>query len=83
MFSRSIIDNSRSINDTSRVTRMTIVNDASSFDNSKGVIYDCSIFILWKEILEIRSIFNFYTSGHCKEILEIKSTQYSFKARPF
>ncbi len=30
MFSRSIIDNSRSINDASRVIRMTVVSDAPS-----------------------------------------------------
>jgi hypothetical protein len=30
MFSRSVIYNSRSINDTSRVVRMTIISDAPS-----------------------------------------------------
>ena len=49
MFSRSITDDSRSVNDTARVVRMTtiIVNDTPSCgvtygshsDNSSGVIY--------------------------------------------
>jgi len=53
MFSRSIIDDSKSINDTSRVVRITIVSDATTWsvtydhhsDSSRGVIYDHNIFI--------------------------------------
>ncbi len=41
---------SRSVNDTSRFVRMTIVGDASTwsatFDGSRGVIYDRNIFII-------------------------------------
>jgi hypothetical protein len=44
--SRSIIEDSRSINATSGVIRMTIVSDAPSCGDSRGVIYDCNIFIL-------------------------------------
>ncbi len=52
MFSGSIIDNSRRINDTSRVVRMMVVSDTTTwsttynhhFDNSRGVIKD--IFII-------------------------------------
>ncbi len=43
MFSRSIID-------TSRVIRMMIVGDAATWsvtsDNSRGVIYNCNVFII-------------------------------------
>jgi hypothetical protein len=41
---------SRSLNDTSRVVRMTIVDDATTWsdisDDSRGVIYDHNIFII-------------------------------------
>ncbi len=54
MFSKSITDDSRSVNDTARVVRMTIVSDATTWtftyyrhsDDSSGVIYDCNIFII-------------------------------------
>jgi hypothetical protein len=49
MFYRSIIDDSWSINDTSRVIRMTIVSDAPGCGvilTTPGVIYDRNIFII-------------------------------------
>ncbi len=36
---------SRSVNDTSRFIRVTIVGAATT-DNSRGVIYDCKIFMI-------------------------------------
>ena len=46
---------SGSINDTSSVFRMMIVGDATTWsitsDNSKGVIYDCNIFIIQATVL--------------------------------
>jgi hypothetical protein len=54
MFSRSIIDNSRSINDTTRVVRMMVVSETTSWsisykchsNDSIGFIYDHNIFII-------------------------------------
>ncbi len=51
MFSGSIIDNSWSINDTSRVIRIIIVSDAPSCgviltSIKVGVIYDHNIFLI-------------------------------------
>jgi hypothetical protein len=54
MFSKSIIDDSGSINDTSRVVRMIIIRDTSTrsityyrhSDHSRGVIYDRNILII-------------------------------------
>jgi hypothetical protein len=41
---------SKSINDTSRIIRMMIVGDATTWsvtsDDSRGVIYNCNIFII-------------------------------------
>ncbi len=41
---------SRSVNDNSKVVRMTIVSDATTcsvnFENSKGVVYDRNFFII-------------------------------------
>ncbi len=44
MFSRSVIVDSRSVNDTPRVIRMLILSDAATSDDSRGVIYDSNIF---------------------------------------
>ncbi len=54
MFSRSIIDDSRSVNDTSRIIRIMIVSDATTWsitddchsNNSRGVIYNHNIFVI-------------------------------------
>ncbi len=51
---RSIIDDSRSVNDTFRIIRVTVVSDATTWsvtydhhsDNSRGVIYDRNILII-------------------------------------
>jgi hypothetical protein len=48
-----MLSKSRSINDTSRVVRMTIIGEATTWsitythhsDDYRDVIYDCSIFI--------------------------------------
>jgi hypothetical protein len=48
MFSRSIIKDPRSINDTSRVIRMMIVSDATIWsvtNDSRVVIYNRNMFI--------------------------------------
>jgi hypothetical protein len=41
---------SRSVKDTSRVIRMTIISDSTTWsvtsDDSRGVIYNCNIFII-------------------------------------
>jgi hypothetical protein len=52
MFSKSITDDSRSVNDTARGFRLTIVSDATTWSviyychsvDSRGVIYDSNIF---------------------------------------
>jgi len=49
MFSRSIIEDSRSINDTSRVISMMIVSDATIWsvtNDSRVVIYNLNMFII-------------------------------------
>jgi hypothetical protein len=52
MFSRSIINDSRSVNDTSRVVRMKIVSDATTWSitydghTSRGVVYVGNIFVI-------------------------------------
>jgi hypothetical protein len=47
MFSWSIIDGSRTIHDTSRVVRMMIVSDATTYYcHARGIIYDCNILII-------------------------------------
>ncbi len=54
MFSRSVIDDSRTVNDNSRVIRMTTLSDPTTWSitydnhsyNSRGVINDCDIFII-------------------------------------
>ncbi len=54
MFSRSVIDDSRTVNDHSRVIRMTILSDPTTWSvtydhhsyNSRGVIYNRNIFII-------------------------------------
>ncbi len=51
--SMSVIDDSRCTDDTNRVVRMMIINDATSrsvtydyhSDNSRAVIYDCNILV--------------------------------------
>jgi hypothetical protein len=54
MFSRSMIDDSWSVDDNSRVFRMMFVSDATTWsityhhhsEDFKGVIYDCDIFMV-------------------------------------
>ncbi len=51
MFSKSETDDTRSVNDTSRVVRITIVSDATNWSvnydrHSTGVIYNYNIFIM-------------------------------------
>jgi hypothetical protein len=54
MFSRNIIDDSRSVTYTSRAIRMTVVSDTTTWsitynrhsDNARGVIYKRNIFII-------------------------------------
>ncbi len=54
MFSKSIIDDPRSVTNTSRAIRMTVVSDTTTWsitynrrsDNSRGVIYNRNIFII-------------------------------------
>ncbi len=49
MFSGTIIEESRSINATSRVIRMTIVSDATNWsvtEDSRVAIYDGNMFII-------------------------------------
>jgi hypothetical protein len=56
----SVIDESRSINDTSRVIRMAFISDVTDMsitydrhsDDSRGVIYDHNIFIIQATVLK-------------------------------
>jgi hypothetical protein len=64
MFPGIAIDDSRSVNDTSRVIRMTIVSDATTWsityehhsDNFRGVIYVCNIFVI-----QATELYNFFS----------------------
>jgi hypothetical protein len=56
MLSRSIIDNSKGINNTSRVVGMMIISDAPSCGAilmTRGVIYDRDIFIIEATVLSV------------------------------
>ncbi len=66
MFPRSVIDDSRSINDTSRVVRMTNLSGRHS-DDSKGVIYKRNIFMIQATSVGVIKLFSLLLTGLCWE----------------